>query len=919
MTSKTTYDPRAHGARCDECPLRGSTVVPPEHGASNLEILSGHAVAIVGEAPGEDEERQERPFIGKSGAELDKALKIAGIARGRVHVTNVLACRPPGNRLADLLAKISRDNKKVEKAYHAKVTAADKAGDPPPPKPRLTLSPIECCAPRFEAEIINFTNFITLGKTATQAITGGTASILAVRGGLTTLEASERTPTRRVMPTIHPAFCLRQPRWFHVFRNDIHKAARWFRGEAEWVPPKITRNPDALTLQNFLSRTDVIYSFDLETDGIESLTAKIRCIAIGDGNEVMVVGFLGKDGHTRFYSDLEELPIRTVLHTFFEDEDRVKYGWNSLNYDATVLRFQWGVEVKNHIDGILIHKGVESELPHNLAYAVSMGAEAPAWKTDRAGNRLSTEAETDEALHNYCSLDAHLTAKILPGLSEQLRLRNQVHVWQFDQRVQLVCRSMHATGMFVDQAARLAKEKELLSRRFTLLADIRDRLQLPDFNPGSVFQVRDILFEQWKLTPPLDDEDRYTASQDPSTADLVLRALLTDHSVPDEQREVIKLLRYYRKIQKVLGTYVVKLRPANMAADLGWDEEDDWADKETRERYGEVKQGIVDPRTGRMYPGWSAVPPVTGRLSSSKPINAMNFPSKLRGMACAAPGNVLVGADSDQIEVRVAASLWEVELYLRAFEEGKDVHSMNSFTIFGDAFCKAAGIDPAAFSAPGMLVGTAWDAEGKFIGKGDAKNLRSLGKAVFLASQYMAGVEKAQQMIQRTEVPAKDPTTGEELKDGTTDLPYALLPLRKVREMRDRWMGGVPEYEHGWKKEINEWRLQGYLTDPILGRRRDFLDGENPNELVNYKVQSSAASIISTAMLEIYDQIPEGKWGPGTGIVNQCHDHIVVECPENEAEGVAKIIERAMNVSYAALPGVKFTASASIGHSWDKV
>lgn len=919
----SSYNPRHHGAKCDICPLKGQLVVPPEtpeHLHALATSFTQPIVVVVGEAPGEQDERQQRPFVGPSGSELDKALRGAQLKRSSCHMTHVLLCRPPEGKLTEFQQVLSRQRKAMEKDWKKACEDAVKNNLPQPPKPNYPEDPVECCKPRFEKEIAPFGHFITMGKTANQAVTGVSASILAVRGGLTELEATERTPARKVMPTVHPSFCLHQPRWFHVFRNDIHKAGRWFRGEADWDPPKITYHPTPQVLREFLSRPDVVYAYDLETDGIESLQARIRCVAVGDGDHVHVAGFLSKDGYSKFYHDpMEEHAVVDVLKEFFQDSGRVKYGWNSINYDATVLKQQWNVDVINHIDGILIHRNVESELPHSLAYAVSMCTEAPSWKTDRAGGKISTEAESDSALHQYCAMDTHLTAKIFPVLAEQLKLRDQVDVWKFDQKVQEVCRSMHRLGMFVNQEVRLAKERELLARLHSLLHRIRQSLDDDRFNPGSVNQMRDILFGKWKLTPPLDEEERLTSSGDPSTSDLVLRALLTDITVPTAQRDVIKLIRYYRKVQKVLGTYVCKLRPWNMAADLGWDEDDDWADKETREKYGEVKRGIVDPQTGRMHPGWSASVAVTGRLSSSRPINAMNFPSSLRGMVNAAPGNVLVGADSEQIEVRIAASLWNVELYLEAFGEGKDVHSMNAYTIFGDAFCKAAGIDPLAFSTPGLLVGASWDDKGTFSGKGEAKALRSLGKAVFLASQYMAGVEKATQMIRRTEVAAKDPNTGDTATDGTTDLPYALLPVRKVREMRERWLKGVPQYEAGWNKEIQEWRDQGFLAEPVLGRRRDFLDGENPNELVNFKIQASAAALVSTAMVQIYEQIPEGKWGPGTGIINQCHDHIVVECPESEAKWVSGVIEEAMNVTHPSLPNVRFAAGAAVAKSWDKV
>jgi DNA polymerase I-like protein with 3'-5' exonuclease and polymerase domains len=141
--------------------------------------------------------------------------------------------------------------------------------------------------------------------------------------------------------------------------------------------------------------------------------------------------------------------------------------------------------------------------------------------------------------------------------------------------------------------------------------------------------------------------------------------------------------------------------------------------------------------------------------------------------------------------------------------------------------------------------------------------------------------------------------------------------------MHDKWMKGAPEYQNGWDRDISEWKDQGYLVEPVGGRRRDFLDShggdEAVNELVNFKVQGGAAGWMNKAILEIYEQIPEHKWGPGTGIINQCHDHIVVECPESEALWVSGVIERAMNGTHPGLPDVELTASADIGPSWDKV
>ncbi len=78
---------------CTRCPLdKGRTKAVPGEGPGGAEIL------LVGEAPGRDEDLAGRPFVGRAGSILDRCLKDAGIDRCEVFITNVVKCRPPGNR-----------------------------------------------------------------------------------------------------------------------------------------------------------------------------------------------------------------------------------------------------------------------------------------------------------------------------------------------------------------------------------------------------------------------------------------------------------------------------------------------------------------------------------------------------------------------------------------------------------------------------------------------------------------------------------------------------------------------------------------------------------------------------------------------------------------------------------------------------
>ena len=880
----THYDARAHGARCGECPLNSHEgPVPPE---ANRQAR----IAAIGEAPGEHEVRENRPFVGPSGSIITQTALRCGLKRSHVHWTNVCLCRPPDNDMGRFLDQLRKANRQIEKENRAQ-KKVDKAAVARP----LIPTPMKCCEPRLWKELEPFSHLLGLGGTAAKALLSPGISIMAVRGGPTEIERGDRV--LKIMPTLHPAFVMRAKRWTHVFRNDVSRAARWFRGELSWEPPKVLYHPTSDQLRAFLSDESVPYwTYDVETDGIEALTANLRCIAIGTPESVAVVGCRSIHDDTMFYPEAEYERVKDVLREFFTDPTKLKAGHNSGYYDRLVVENQLGVTPEPNIDTMLLHRLVESELPHSLAFVGSMYTDAPSWKTDREGKKKALGGESDHELHEYCAYDVAVTAAVVPPLFDQVRLRKQGDVLACDHKLQEICAGMHRVGMYVDQEKRAEFEVELFDSVNTHRAKLQDLTGRPDLNPGSVFQLRSLLFDEWRLEPPVEDKIRFTMGGDPSTSDDVLRACMTIKTLTDEQREAIGRIRYYRKAQKMLGTYVIKLRYSDAEAAGGWDAEETWEDIEARKERGDYKLGIVDRTTGRMHPGYNAHVTTSGRLSSSKPINAQNFPFKLRSMVVAAPGNVLVGADADQLELRIAASRWRSAKYLQAFDDGLDPHSsVTAHAIFGQRFEDAAGS------------GHPWKTGHKFTG--NAKRLRNLSKSVQYASQYWATVETVHRVITQTET---------DNGDGTTSLPYLRLSLREVRMMHDKWMEGA-QFDAGWDRELMSWRADGYLAEPIMGRRRDFLDGENPNEIVNFPIQAAGASLMNMAILRLFEEVPFEKWGPGTGIVNQCHDSIVVECPEAEGPRVARLLEECMNLTHPSLPGVTFTATADIGHAWSDV
>jgi len=79
--------------KCTKCSLSKTRTNPvPGEGNPKAEIM------FIGEAPGEQEDLQGRPFVGQAGKFLDKLLKLANLNREDIFITNIIKCRPPKNR-----------------------------------------------------------------------------------------------------------------------------------------------------------------------------------------------------------------------------------------------------------------------------------------------------------------------------------------------------------------------------------------------------------------------------------------------------------------------------------------------------------------------------------------------------------------------------------------------------------------------------------------------------------------------------------------------------------------------------------------------------------------------------------------------------------------------------------------------------
>ena len=155
----------------DGCPLKAT--------ATNLCLFDGNPEArimIIGEAPGAQEDRQGKPFVGPAGQLLDRMLTATGLDRSRVYITNLLFWRPPGNR-------------------------------------NPTPAEIAVCLPFLERqiELLDPKLLLLTGGMSAKTLLNRSEGILRLRGRWDDYRHPRLDDPIPALPTLHPAYLLRQP------------------------------------------------------------------------------------------------------------------------------------------------------------------------------------------------------------------------------------------------------------------------------------------------------------------------------------------------------------------------------------------------------------------------------------------------------------------------------------------------------------------------------------------------------------------------------------------------------------------------------------------------------------------------------------------------------------------------------------
>jgi uracil-DNA glycosylase family 4 len=559
--------------------------------------------AIIGESPGNYEVAKGQVFIGPSGRLLEAVLASYDIKRPEVMLTNSTLCHYPSSKFK-----------------------------------KLPVEAIDACQPRLLAEIEE-SGAHTVIPTGNSALRGifpkevykkGITQLRAGRPKTSSLLPSAVT----VVPTFHPAACLRSQEKFPRMLTDFGKAASADSLPTLWYEPDIVIGRYTETLYQILQlNRGSIVIFDIETAREKDISFgnvhmnKLLCVGIGPtdtANKDRVFVFPEYCFNDRTFRDMFRRLIKEVKFV----AQNGKFDLGSLRAYLGYADFEGPTLAEDTM--LQSYTLFEYSGVHGLEY---MGMEllgTPDWKHDITPYLRGPDGKGDvdyanipkDTLYKYNAFDVHATRLLHDYFAQQLKERGLENAYQFTLRVSNMLTLVEPRGLGFDVSyseklsSKLQGESDAFKRNLPVVSDPTAKskhLQSPHvLNSDSPKQV----------TKYLDDNSVRVENTEADT----LEELLTkpDTVVSEDVKSTIRTILNIRGITKMDGTFV-----------------------------GGMAKRVTEK--GTVHPSFLIHGTTSGRLSARNP-NSQNIPRAKeikRQFITRREGNSLVGVDMSQAELRV--------------------------------------------------------------------------------------------------------------------------------------------------------------------------------------------------------------------------------------------------------------------------
>ncbi|MES9939772.1 MAG: DNA polymerase I [Candidatus Thiodiazotropha sp. 6PLUC7] len=577
-----------------------------------------------------------------------------------------------------------------------------------------------------------------------------------------------------------------------------------------------------------------LFAFDTETTSLDYMQAELvgLSFAVVPGEAAYLP--LAHD----YPGAPEQLSLDWVLSQMkplLEDPQQKKLGQN-LKYDMSVLA-RYDIQMQ----GIAYDTMLESYVVDSTATRHDMDSLAKKYLDHSTihfediagkGKKQLTFNQIDlEQAVPYAAEDADITLRLHQKLWPKLESEHLLTKLFTELEVALVpvLSRIERNGVSVNSEM-LRAQSDAFSRQLHELEQRAYTLAGHNFNLGSPKQIGEIFFNELQL--PVISK---TPKGAPSTAESVLIELA------DQGHDLPAVILEHRGLAKLKSTYTDKLPE------------------------------MVNPETGRVHTSYHQAVAATGRLSSTDP-NLQNIPirkeegRRIRQAFIPQHGWKMLAADYSQIELRIMAHLSQDSGLLKAFSEGKDIHTATAAEVFGEDLDK---------------VSTDQRRSAKAINFGLIYGMSAFGLARQLGIERKAAQEYVDLYFERY--------------PGVSEF------MDKIREQA---------HQQGYVETLFGRRL--YL--PEINARNHQRRTAAERTAINAPMQGSAADIIKRAMLSV-DQWIEGE-KPPIRMLMQVHDELVFEVEPGYLESAEKILRERME--HAATLAVPLLVEIGVGDNWDE-
>lgn len=822
----------------------------PAEGPEDAQIM------LVGEAPGQQEARDKRPFVGHSGNLLRRTLLQNGVEPRSVYLTNVCHHRPPNNSIARWIKLTSR--KGVNE--HTKAQIKDK-------RVAEGIKELYADMARIKPNVV-----IPTGNVALWALTGLTrvnkrrGSMYAVSWDdertaamaewiddefLANVEAVKGT---KIYATLHPAYILRQMHLLAVFDYDIQEAIRESATPALDLPtPRIIIDPGPSELEQLVAqlRNSSLISFDIEVVG---------------GDTLFCCGFACTTEWALTLTPTS--PERLSVIKSLLESDVPKLAQNGI-FDITWLRRFAGISVggEQH-DTLVAHAIAYPDLPKGLDFIGSFYTRFPYHK-DEGKNWNPRDAADVQRFLEYNAKDVLVTLAAYESMRATELAEGHEPTYRRIMSQQPVYEDMMTKGIQVD-----VPEMTMLRRKYESSARaVQSRLDrhVSDTLTSLILKTTDEK-RRAKLT-----EFKEAVEKGRGTP----RGGLNVNSTKQLRVWLYDILRLPVKTNRGSSTPTTnetalkELYAATKDESLLWI----WQIREKRKRVSSFLK-IQTRGDGRTFFSVMPVKTKTGRSACGKTIlgegiNMQTQPHELRSIFVPDDPAFEFGyVDLSQAEARIVAYKAGIERMIQAFESGEDLHKLTASLIFGIPYDEV-----------------------------EEYPHRYLGKRCNHAFNYEMGPYKFFSVVNND-----TPKTG------------VAISRAEAKKMRNAHLQAYPELNFYWDEIRAQLRKDRTLVNPFGRRRVFLgrLDDSTYREAFSHYAQSTVADVLRTGMLRVHQYLP--TIDPRARVVLEVHDAILIQYPKEARDVVIpEVISLMREPILVGNTEITIPPGAEVGPNWQEM